>query len=185
VLTDKEFKEWCDRLQLSEEARKYIIEIRSSAPSRAVNGGRKSVSGRFPSRKMGVTIQFESHRVELPYIYELENDSTVLEYYDQPPQIKLSYQSPNGRNLAHFYTPDFFVIRINSAEWVECKPEEELQRLFGKNPNRYSLDDDQKWHMPPGETFAAQFELSFRVWSNAEINWTLQRNLEFLQDYYV
>jgi hypothetical protein len=34
---------------------------------------------------MGVTIQFESHRVELAFIYQLEHDSSVLEYYDQPP----------------------------------------------------------------------------------------------------
>jgi hypothetical protein len=29
---------------------------------------------------MGVTIQFESHRVELPAIYELEHDADVIEY---------------------------------------------------------------------------------------------------------
>jgi hypothetical protein len=33
---------------------------------------------------MGVTIQFESHRVELPFVYEAEHDPQVLEYYDQP-----------------------------------------------------------------------------------------------------
>jgi hypothetical protein len=31
---------------------------------------------------MGVTIQFESHRVELAFIYEMEHDADVLEYYD-------------------------------------------------------------------------------------------------------
>ena len=40
---------------------------------------------RYPSRKMGVTIQFEDHRVELAGIYEMEHDATVLEYFDQPP----------------------------------------------------------------------------------------------------
>jgi putative transposase len=34
---------------------------------------------------MGVTIQFESHRHELAAIFELEHDSSVIEYYDQPP----------------------------------------------------------------------------------------------------
>jgi hypothetical protein len=34
-----------------------------------------------------VTIQFESHRVELPAIFELEYDDSVLEYYDQAPSI--------------------------------------------------------------------------------------------------
>ena len=34
---------------------------------------------------MGMTIQFESHRVELPFVYGVEHDPQVLEYYDQPP----------------------------------------------------------------------------------------------------
>ena len=37
----------------------------SASPSRRVRGGRSNVSGRYPSQKMGLTIQFESHRVEL------------------------------------------------------------------------------------------------------------------------
>ena len=41
---------------------------------------------------MGVTIQFESHRVELAAIYELEHDQDVVEYYDQPPTFKLDYR---------------------------------------------------------------------------------------------
>ena len=41
---------------------------------------------------MGVTIQFESHRVELPKVYELEHDEDVFEFYDQPAPIKLEYQ---------------------------------------------------------------------------------------------
>lgn len=48
---------------------------------------------------MGATIQFESHRVELPIIYEFEYDEEVLEFYDQPSPIKLDYQRKNWRNL--------------------------------------------------------------------------------------
>jgi hypothetical protein len=46
---------------------------------------------------MGVTIQFESHRVELAEIYEMEHDAELLEYYDQPPPIKLEYESHSGK----------------------------------------------------------------------------------------
>ncbi|MDQ3133372.1 MAG: hypothetical protein M3Q76_01010 [Acidobacteriota bacterium] len=58
-----------------------------------MQGRRGNVAGRFPSRKMGVTIQFESHKNELARIRELEYDPEVLEYYDQPPSIKLARQS--------------------------------------------------------------------------------------------
>ena len=96
MLTDSEFDNWCCRQRLEEASRKTIEIIRCSEPSRHVGGGRRNVSGRYPSHKMGVTIQFESHKVELPFIYQLEHDEDVLEFYDQPPPIKLSYQSESG-----------------------------------------------------------------------------------------
>ena len=184
MLSQAEFDNWCHRLNLSQSAQQTIEVIRSSEPSRRVGGGRKNVSGRYPSKKMGQTIQFESHKVELPFIYELEHDEDVLEFYDQPPPIKLTYQSKAGRNLAFFYTPDFFVIRTNRAGWVECKTEDEWQKLAERNPNRYLLGDNNQWHSPPGEQYAEQFGFFFRLWSDAEVNWVLQRNLSFLEDYY-
>lgn len=55
---------------------------------------------------MGVTIQFESHKVELPAIYTMEFNEKVLEYYDQPPSIKLSYSKSSGKRKSniHVYT---------------------------------------------------------------------------------
>lgn len=131
-LTSDELNDWCKRQNLSKQAREVIERIRSSEPSRRVGGGRNNVSGCYPSKKMGVTIQFESHKVELPFIYQLEHDENVLEFYDQPPQIKLNYQSESGRDIAFFYTPDFFVIKTDSAGWVECKTEKELKKLGGE-----------------------------------------------------
>jgi hypothetical protein len=34
----------------------------------------------------------------------MEHDAEVLEYYDQPPSIKLDYQSGKGRRLASIST---------------------------------------------------------------------------------
>jgi transposase InsO family protein len=132
---------------------------------------------------MGVTIQFESHRVELARIHELEHDPDVLEYYDQPPSFELIYQSKNGRRLRHPYTADFFVIRQNSAGWEECKTEEDLEKLTKKNPNRYHRDEDGIWRCPPVEAYAHLLGLNSRVWSNAEIDWTFQNNFNWLSDY--
>ena len=126
MLTDSELLAWHVRRRTCEQAQSVIAHIRSSGPARRVGGGRCNVAGRYPSRKMGVTIQFESHRVELAAIYELEHDGDVLEYYDQPPAIKLDYQSAAGRRLGVLHTADYFVIRENSAGWEECKTQEEL-----------------------------------------------------------
>jgi transposase InsO family protein len=132
---------------------------------------------------MGFTIQFESHRVELPFVYEMEHSSSVLEYYDQPPPIPLVYQAANGRRLSVVHTPDYFVLRQDSAGWVECKTAEELERLAVCAPNRYVRDSSDQWRCPPGEAHASTLGLDYRVWSSAEIDWTLQRNLLFLEDY--
>lgn len=93
MLGNEDLLAWFQRVQLPEYGRSIIRQVRSSDPARRVGGGRRNISGRYPSKKMGVTIQFESHRVELATIYELEHDSGVLEYWDQPPSFKLEYLS--------------------------------------------------------------------------------------------
>ncbi len=85
MLSESELSAWYARLHISSQARSVIDQVRSSQPARQVGGGSRNVSGRYPSRKMGLTIQFESHRVELAGIYEMEHDHSVLEFYDQPP----------------------------------------------------------------------------------------------------
>jgi putative transposase len=183
VLCEADFLSWCKRLSLTESAQAAISEVRSCNPIRRVGGGRDNVSGRYPSRKMGFTVQFESHRVELPFVCEMEHDPEVLEYYDQPPSIPLAYHAANGRRLSVVHTPDYFVLRQDSAGWVECKTAEELERLTVKAPNRYIRDGRGEWRCPPGEAHASPLGLGYRVWSSAEINWTFQRNLLFLEDY--
>ena len=183
MLNEADFLGWCARLGLTETTRATITAVRSRNPTRRVGGGRQNVSGRYPSRKMGITIQFESHRVELPFAYEMEHDSGVLEYYDQPPSIPLVYPAANGRRLSILHTPDYFVLRRDSAGWVECKTSEDLEKLAIKSPHRYLRDNYGNWRCPPGEVHASALGLDYRVWSSAEVNWILQRNLQFLDDY--
>lgn len=127
MLNPSEWKAWCCRLNLNEPAQNLIEHVRSSGPARRVGGGRFNVSGLYPSRKMGVTIQFESHRVELAAIYAMEHDPLTLEFYDQPPSIMLDYNSAKGRRLSVRHTPDSF-----------CSPPG-LRRLGGMEDGRRPL----------------------------------------------
>jgi len=181
MLSDTELLVWFRRLKTTESAQAAIRQVRSSDPARRVGGGQHNVSGRYPSKKMGVTIQFESHRVELAAIYELEHDPEVLEYYDQPPSIKLEYESHKGKRLGILHTADYFVIRCDGAGWVECKTDEELNRLSERNSKRYRFED--RWRCPPGEVYAASVGLTYLVRSSAEIDWTFQANIQFIEDY--
>lgn len=108
----------------------------------------------------------------------------MLEYYDQPPSIKLNYEAKNGRHLGVIHTPDFFVIRASVAGWEEHKTEKDLIELSDKNPNRYCRDAEGQWRCPPGEALAEKFDLYYRVLSSKEINWAFQRNVEFMDDYF-
>src|SRR5215469_8447591 len=183
MLSHEELESWYQRCAIPAAARLLIDRIRSSHPARRVQACRSNVCGRYPSRKMGVTIKFESHRVELAAIYEMEHDPDALEYYDQPPPLKLTYDSASGRRMGVFHTPDFFVLRTAKAGWEEWKTEEDLARLTEHNPNRYRLDGSGRWRCSPGEAEASSLSLYYRVRSSREIDWTYQRNIQFLEDY--
>lgn len=184
MLSDSEFEEWCKRLNLSEKAKSEINHIRSSPPARRVRSGIGNVRGVFnQSRKMQHSIQFESRTVEGPAILMMDYDDDVLEIWDQPPSFTIGYKGANGKMLGHIYTADFFVLRQNCAGWEEWKPEERLQKLTERTPNRYQLGSDGKWRCPPGEEHSSRFDLYFHVHSSAEINWVLQRNYKLLQPF--
>jgi putative transposase len=111
MLTDEEFRAWCQLNQIRSETQAAIQRIRSSQPARRIRGGASNVSGRYPSVKMGCSIQFESQHVELWAIYAMERDDNVLEYYDQPTRIQLHYHARSGHKTSPWHTPDFLVIR--------------------------------------------------------------------------
>lgn len=184
MMDDNEFSEWCRRLNLSMQAKTAVQRIRTSPPSRGVQSGAGNVPGAYPSRKMGVAIQFESHQNELATIYRLEHDPDVIEFYDQPEAIKLSYRTKESRRTGCLHTPDFFALRRDSAGWEECKPEGKLLQLAREMPNRYVRTVNQDWDCPPGREYAEQSRFYYRIVSSAAIDWTLQRNLVFLEDYF-
>jgi putative transposase len=183
MLNEQELYLLCQRLELSEEAQAVISNIRNSEPSRRVQGRAGNVPVRYASKKMRRTIQAESHRNELAGVREKEHDKNTLEYYDQPPSIKLEYHAKSGRKVAVLYTPDYFVIRKDAVGWEEWKMEEELVRLSEESPNRYVRGEDGRWHCPPAERYAEQFGFFFHIRSSAEIDWVYQRNMLFLEDY--
>jgi len=184
MLNENKINEYYHRLQLSAEARAIINRIRNSPPVRRVKSSGGNVTVRYASHKMGMVIQAESYKNELAAVYEFEHDDDVLEFYDQPSRMKLTYRSATDKPVGVWHTPDYFVIRQDRAEWVECKTEEALAELGQTMPNRYLQDGNGGWHCPPGEAYASQFGLFYRVRSSSETNWDFYRNVTFLDDYW-
>ena len=185
MLTDDTFHVWCLRNTITPETEAYIQRIRSSQPVRKVRNRASNVSGRYPSVKMGRSIQFESHHVELWGIYAMERDDDVLEYYDQPTRIQLQYRARSGRKTTQWHTPDFFVIRQHTAGFEEWKPAASLDTLTVTMPERYIRTTSGGWKSPPGESAAQVHGLSYRVRTSSELHPLYIQNLKFLQDFWI
>ncbi|GAM14268.1 TnsA endonuclease N-terminal domain-containing protein [Mesobacillus selenatarsenatis] len=185
MLTKEQFNQWAENSGLPEKAIKEIQLIRNSPPARRVGGGKNNVPGDLKSAKMGFSIQFESNDVELPTVYMMEIDENILEYYDQPPSLKVNYVNDIGRNIGYMYTPDYFVISKSGAYWIEVKTEGDLIKLSQKKNSKYFKDKDKRWRYSPGEEYAKRLGLDFKVISTEVFSWTFIRNMMFLEDYIV
>ncbi|WJH37114.1 Tn7 transposase TnsA N-terminal domain-containing protein [Paenibacillus sp. CC-CFT747] len=148
MLTKEQFELWCIKNQITEPTKAYIQRIREQEPVRRVKSFNNNVTGFYSSTKMGLTIQFESHTLELRAIYEFEHDPDVLEYYDQTKPIKLKYRDKNGKNISHSHTADYFIIRRESVGYEECKPHEKLLEGSEKYIGRYETDTSGNWVSP-------------------------------------
>ena len=79
----------------------------------------------------------------------------------------LHYHANSGRPTTQWHTPDFFVLRRTSAGFEEWK-RKELEKLAVTKRNRYQRDHTGIWRCPPGETYAEQVSLYYRLRSSAE-----------------
>jgi putative transposase len=183
MLTATQFQAWCRTLQLPPHTCHLLTTIRASRPIRRVQSRASNVRGAYASRKMGCTIQFESHKVELWAIYSMEHDPQVLEYYDQPLQLDLAYAAKSGRTTKVKHTPDFLVLTSDGVWLEEWKPEDKLLELALAQPHRYQRDTQGLWHCLPGEAAAARLGLHYRVRSSAQVSPQAIRNLIFLDEY--
>src|SRR5260370_40230525 len=179
------FEQWCRARALAPSTCDYLSTIRGSQPVRRVTSRANNVSGAYPSRKMGVTIQFESQNPELWAIVMMDRDESVLEFFEQPDTFKLRYLDKSGKRMqCHYYTPDFLVLRNDSVCFEEWKRDDDLKRLAVLYPFRYQQQEDGSWRCPPAEEAVSSLGLTFRVRSSAELHPTYVDNLLFLEDYF-
>ena len=158
-----------------------VRSVRAGHPARSVAGRAGNVTGRYPSRKMGLTIQYESRTVEFAFVILCETDESVSEYFDQPCSLSLEYSTKSGRRLVVNHTPDFLVLGTEFAGFVECKPTDKLPKLAADAPNRYVADGEGRWRCPPGEVAAARYGLGYRIWTPVGVSPALIDNTRFLE----
>ncbi len=167
-----------------QRTQELLTSIRSSPPSRTPGAHHGNMPVWYPSKKMQYIIKAESAKVEFAFLLAAEHDDAIFEIWDQPPSIPLEYLDKRGRLQRPMHTADYFIFGREECGWIECKPTEELLKQEKTRPNRFVRDEQGVWHCPPGETFAATYGLTYRVWSSDQINWIAQDNAIYLEDYY-
>jgi putative transposase len=184
MLNEKQLEEIMERHQLSAGAKDKVRRIRKDRPSRLVNSGPRNVASRYASIKMRCIIQAESQRGELAALYLWDHDKVTHEFYDQPGKVPFRYRNAANRNCAHNSTPDYFIIQEDFIGWVECKTESDLVAKQNQGSPLYVRDADGKWRCPPGEDYAHEYGLGFKVRSSSENPDVYLRNLKYLSDYW-
>jgi putative transposase len=161
MLKQIQIEEFCDKLRISPQGRAYLTAARQIAPSRPVTSrGRSRIN--FPSVKMGRTLVVESPRCELAWLKRWEADPSVLEFWDQPPPVRISWKS-GTRHHSAWRTPDFLLLTEDGCRLIDCKEEDDLTRLSDLGQRKYEQAADGSWQCPPMEAAAAEYGFQFQV----------------------
>ncbi len=185
MLTEDQLLELCDKHNVTAFALAIVRNIRASDPSRNVQSGTRNVATHFASRKMGCVIKAEAVRTELAALFHWEHDSSVYEFYDQPPSIKKIRFDKQGRKHVANYTPDYFVLAEDFIGWVECKEESWLLAQEKATSPDYIRDETGIWRCPAAEHYTKTTGLGFRVHSSIECDPIVTQNLADLADYFL
>ena len=185
MFDDEALEDYLSGYGVTEEGKIYIRRVRQSEPARSVGSGARNVTTRFASRKMGRVIQAESHRCELPAVWQWEHDAKTFEFWDQPESVSVPIVRRDGRSSHSTYTPDYLLLQDGYVGWVECKYRAWLERQAAEGNVNYSCDSEGRWHYLPGERAAAALGMQHVVRLEEDNNLVLVDNLSFLADYLV
>jgi transposase InsO family protein len=139
---------------------------------------------------MARSIQFESRRLEGAACCMYEDDRSVLEFFDQPCHLCITW-SRGGRNISTLYVPDFFVLRLADKApeqgllltFEEWHPHEDLRKRHQKDPERYELREDGTWMDLAAIDAARALGLDFAIHTDDDVSSNLVRNFKLLYDY--
>lgn len=181
MLSEREFEDYCRQVGLQGLAREYVERVRNSEPSRMVGTTAKSnVVSFVSSEKMGMTISTESRMPERAFVTLCEHDSRVLEFWDQPEQIKVTIKDKNGRPRNIWYTPDFLVIGQEGIVIVEVKDQKTVEELLEGSPHNWKEGESGRIEYVPAKKRFAELGLVHSVFCyRSELRYKIA-NLESL-----
>lgn len=182
MLSDETFRTYSARLGLAPATIERVAQVRAGAPLAGVSSGRGNVSGRFASHKMGQTVGVDARTTE--YLGCIAYDATpeVLEFWEQPLEIRVDYLDPGGKRRAVRTRVDFLVLERDGIYLDEWKTEEDLLALMERMGGRYTRTDGE-WRSPPAERTATALGMRFRLRTPSTVPAEIVQNATFLRDY--
>lgn len=183
VMTNQQFKEYFTELNLPTLGISRLREIREGNPARQIKPNRFNGVGQLASRKMGMTIQWESRTVEYQTAMRLEHAPEVIEYYDQPYTFSYRGFNKNGRRMTKPYTPDFVSVEKNKVVVWECKLSKEVRELSKSHPEEWKVNEDGSFSAPLKQAAMEEFGFEFRIITELDLNKVVTMNLRILTNY--
>lgn len=184
MLFSNQLERYYQSREISLAAREYIKEARDSEPSRMVGANaRSNVCSWVVSNKMGRSISTESHTAERAFISLAEFDERILEFWDQPPPVKIEKVNRQGKVQGVSYTPDFLCLTKDQPEVVEVKHLNTLNELVIEQPRNWVKTESGGFQYLPAvrsfkkiglehRVFAYSSDLTFRVANLDLISWS-------------
>lgn len=125
--------------QLTAAAQNYIIETRSSEPSRMVgkNANTNVCSWIVSEKMMSSTVSVESRSAERAFYLMCEYDDRILEIWPQCPAQKIEKYDKNGRLIKGSYTPDFLILTKDGPRVIEVKTRDGVDKLIETHPGNW------------------------------------------------
>ncbi len=142
--SDLELGDYFGRHQLSGATRAFILKNRRDEGAREVGvHAWGNVISQFASKKMGFTLQTESHSGEFAAAVHFEFNESILEIYDQVTAIKLAENNKSGKLITKDYFADYLILTINGPAVIEVKLSSWLKKIIEEG--------DPNWEFKNGE----------------------------------
>lgn len=175
-----DLESWLRSNPLPPEGVKYLQDVAASQPQRAVSTRvARNVASYYPSHLMGQTIQSESWTGERSLLIELEYNSEVIAFWDQPRSVLIEGTRRDGKTYRTHYTSDFLALAKDRAIAYEVKPRQALEKLTNERPADW-LKDGKGYTYGPARRAYEKLGISHAVVSADELCQVRAENLALI-----
>jgi transposase InsO family protein len=179
TVSPEQFEQLNYLYRLSPDATAYVSAVRASPPARQVTSVHvRNTLWRYASHKMHRSISAESS-LEKTFLALCEYDDDVIEYWDQPGTVRLTYRNAKRHWRRSSYTPDVLVLRKAYVEVIQIKPSSVCESLVEERPGRWRKSDG-RFHDTAADCYFKTLGLKHTVITERDIDPLMAENTALL-----